>query len=99
MSDELKSAYELAMERLAKQDKDAGVEERKPLTDEQKARIAALRQEAEAKRAEVQILRDERFAAAAGDPAKLEEEKQNYETDLRRIESWLEEKVAEVRAE
>ena len=44
MADEkpLKSSLELAMERLAKKDADAGVESR-PLTDEQKAAIAEAR--------------------------------------------------------
>ena len=39
MSDGLKSAYELAMERLKKKDADAGIEA-VTLTDEQKAAIA-----------------------------------------------------------
>lgn len=97
MSDKLKSAYELAMERLRRQDREQGVAESKPLTDEQKRRIAEVRQEAEAKRAELRILRDKRLAAAAQDPAKLAEEEEHLETDLRRVESWLEAKLAEIR--
>jgi len=97
MSEKLKSAYELAMERLRQADREQGVAERKPLTDEQKRRIAEVRQEAEAKRAEIKILRDKRLAAVAQDPAKLAEEEANYETDLRRVDSWLESKLAEIR--
>ena len=94
---QLKSAYELAMERLQEKDREQGVKESAPLTDAQKARIAELRQEAKAKRAEVEILRDQRFAEAAGDPEKLEEQKRNYETDLRRIDAWINEAIAEVK--
>ena len=97
MGEELKSAFELAMERLQQQDREDGVETRKPLSDDQKRRIAELRQEAEAKKAELKILRDQRFAAVAGDPEKLREEKEHYDTDVRRVDSWLEEKLAEVR--
>ena len=52
---ELKSAYELAMERLRKKDAEAGVEE-KPLTDEQKAEIAEVRNLYEAKLAQHEVL-------------------------------------------
>ena len=51
----LKSAFELAMERLRKQDADTGVEVR-PTTDQQKAAIAEIRNFYEAKLAEQQVL-------------------------------------------
>ena len=54
MSD-LKSSYELAMERLKKKDADAGVE-RRPVTDAQKAEIAEIRSRYEAKLAELEII-------------------------------------------
>jgi len=54
MSD-LKSSYELAMERLKKKDADAGVE-RRPVTDAQKAEIAEIRNRYEAKLAELDVL-------------------------------------------
>jgi hypothetical protein len=95
---QLKSAYELAMERLKAKDREQGIEESVPLTDAQKRRIAELRQEAKAKRAEVEILREQRFAETEGDPEKLEEEKRNYETDLRRIDAWLDEAIAGVKS-
>ena len=50
-----KSAYELAMERLRKKDREEGVVER-PLTDDQKAEIAEVRKVYEAKVAEREIL-------------------------------------------
>jgi hypothetical protein len=51
----LKSAYELAMERLQKGDKDAGIE-RKPLTDAQRAAIAEVRNLYESKLAEQDVM-------------------------------------------
>jgi len=93
MSDKLKSAYELAMERLRAQ----GMEEPKSLTRKQKQAIAELRQQAKAKKAELQILRQQQSATAQGDPEKLQQEEERYQTDLRRIDSWLEEKIAEVK--
>ena len=57
MADEkpLKSSFELAMERLKKEDADAGVAVR-PLTDQQKAAIGEIRNFYEAKLAEQQVL-------------------------------------------
>ena len=54
MSD-LKSSYELAMERLKKKDADAGVE-RRPVSEGQKAEIAEIRNRYEAKLAELDVL-------------------------------------------
>ena len=93
----LKSAYELAMARLQADDRKQGVVERKPLTRSQKKRIAELRQEARAKLAELEILRDERLAGAAGDPEKLKEEEEHYKTDRRRVESRLNSAIAEAK--
>jgi hypothetical protein len=59
--------------------------------------IAQLRSQAQAKRAEAEILHKKDMAAAAADPEKLTELEQNYETDLRRIESSLESAIARVR--
>ena len=68
MSDDkpLKSAYELAMDRLQAEDRKSGVEQAKPLTDAQKESIAELRRQARAKRAEIEILHA-KARAAAGD--------------------------------
>ena len=97
MSDKLKSAYELAMERLRERDRDLGVEEPKPLSQEQKEKIAELRQQAEAKRAELKILHGTRIKETQGDPEKLREEEEHFQTDSGRIESWLESAIAEVK--
>ncbi len=92
-----KSAYELAMERLTAQDRAAGIEQR-PLTYDQKKRIADLRQKAKASLAEFEILRDKSIADAMGDPEKLAEINEHYEIDRKRIKSRLEDKVARIKA-
>lgn len=96
MGDELKSAYELAMERLRAQDREAGIKESKPLTAAQKKEIAELRQEAKAKLAEIEIEFDKQKTAAT-DPEKLTELEEHYQIDRRRIESSLESQIARVK--
>lgn len=97
MSEKLKSSYELAMERLQKKDREQGVKRTK-LSDEQKARITELRQEAKAKRAEIEILNRERGQSMTEiDPNKLAEAEEHFQTDLRRVDSWLESRIAEVK--
>ena len=92
----LKSAYELAMERLAAEDRKAGVEQSRSLTDKEKETIAELRQRATAKLAELEILHRKELTAAA-DPEKLTQLEERYETDRRRVESGVESAVARVR--
>ena len=91
-----KSSYELAMERLRKKDKDAGLEER-AVTDEQKAKIAEIRKVAEAKLAEREILHHAALRRAEEPEAyaKLEEE---YKRDRERIASDRDTKIDKVRA-
>ncbi len=93
----LKSAYELAMERLRRQDEAEGVEASKPLGDAQKERIAELRQEAKAKLAEMEILHRKDLAAAGGDPEKVRDLEEKYRIDRSRVESRLESEIAKVR--
>ena len=62
--DSLKSAYELAMERLKNRDAADGVEATKPLTPNQKKTIADLRKRAQAKLAELEILHGKDLAEA-----------------------------------
>jgi hypothetical protein len=96
-SDELKSAYELAMERLRAKEKEEGIEEQHPLTNEQKQAIAALREEGRAKLAELEILHKKNRAAALADPAKLAEVEEHYGIDRRRAEEAMEAKIARIR--
>jgi len=93
----LKSAYELAMERLQSQDREAGVEKSLPLTDDQKRTIAELRQTAKAKLAELEILHRKDRASVLAEPEKLTEMEERYTTDRRRVESSLESAIHRVR--
>ena len=99
MSDDtpLKSAYELAMERLRARDREEGIEEERPLTAAQKEEIARLRRDAEARRAEAEILHRKEVQAAAGDPEKLRDIEERARIDRARIESRLESGIAKVR--
>ena len=91
-----KSAYELAMERLRQKDKEASVEDR-PLSEEQKAAIAEVRQFFTAKSAELDILHR---AAIAG--AKSHEEIERLNDNLRRDKERLagdrDRKIAQIRS-
>lgn len=96
MSDDRpKSAYELAMERLRRKDKEGSVEER-PLTGEQKAAIAEVRQFHQAKVAEREILHQAAMAAARTheEVDKLNEE---LRRDMERLAGDRDRKIAEIR--
>jgi len=93
----LKSAYELAMERLRTQDREAGIEEEAPLTEEQKQEIARLRQAAKAKLAEMEILHQDAIQAVAENPEELAKIQEQHSVDRERIESRLETAIAKVK--
>jgi phage FluMu protein gp41 len=90
-----KSAYELAMERLRRQDAEAGVVET-PLSAEQREAIAEARNLAEARMAEARIMHRSRLAAAAdpADRARLEDE---HRRDLQRIAEDRDRKIEKIR--
>jgi hypothetical protein len=90
-----KSAYELAMERLRKKDRDEGVEER-TLTDEQRAAIAEARRVAEARLAEREILHQSALRKAA-DPEAVAQLEEEYRRDRDRVASDRDEKIARIR--
>ena len=91
-----KSAYEIILERLKKKDHDEGVEDR-PVTDEQRARIAEVRKVYEARLAEREILyqSDRRKAQ---DLETLEKLKEGYRRDRERIVSERDRKIDGARA-
>lgn len=96
MSDEgPKSALELAMERLRKKDKDAGVEAT-AVTDAQRAAIAEARSVAEAKLAEREILYKSKLARVA-EPDAREVLEQEYRRDRERITGDRDRKIEEIR--
>lgn len=90
-----KSAYEIAMARLRKKDKDAGVAERE-VTEAQKAAIGELRKVYEAKLAEREILHRSKLQKAA-DPAALEILEEEYRRDRERLTSERDRKIEEAR--
>ena len=90
----MKSAYELALERLESQGierPDAG-----SLNDEDRARMADIRQRAEAKLAEIEILHKERLAKL-GSFGEREQEEDDYRRERRRIEEKRDDQLDEVR--
>lgn len=91
----LKSAYELAMERLRKRDADAGIDERH-VTDAQKAAIAEVRNFYEAKMAEVEVLHQSKMRASL-DPAELDTLAQEYRRERERLASERDNKLEKLR--
>jgi hypothetical protein len=91
-----KSAYELALERLRRKDREAGVEER-PVTEEQRARIAELRNVYEAKLAEREILHQSAVRRAGYDPEAIEKLEQEYRRDRERIGDERDRKIEQAR--
>jgi hypothetical protein len=96
MTDEApKSALELAMERLKKQDAEAGIEAR-PVTDAEKASIAEVRNFYQAKLAEQQVLHQSAVRATL-DPAERDALDQQYRRDTERLASERDAKIARIR--
>ena len=92
-----KSAVELAMERLRRQDAEAGGEAAgRPLTDDQKAAIAAARRDYEAKVAEAGILMRSKLAGTFEPEGRLEIEA-NHRRDLGQFASSRDRKIAAIR--
>jgi hypothetical protein len=90
----MKSAYELALERLEKQGIERPREE--SFSDELREKIAEARRKAEAKLAELEILHKNRLKTIL-DPAKRQEEEEDYRRERRWIEDERERKIAELR--
>ena len=99
MSDDnaLKSSYELAMERLRKRDEEAGVA-RQPVTQEQKAAIAEIRNFYEARIAELEVLHQGRLRATR-DPDQRAARELEYRRDRERLTSERDAKIEKARRE
>ena len=91
----MKSAYELAMERLKKKDADEGVSER-ALTDEQKQEIAEIRTTYGARLAQEEILFKSKTQGAF-DPESLRILQENYRRDVDRLTHERDRKIEKVR--
>jgi len=94
--DRLKSAYELAMERFNKKDAEAGVVHQ-PLTDEQKAAIADLHSQYQARIAELEILHRGQTAGMM-DPGERELAEAQYRQERGRLERERDSKIERARA-
>lgn len=90
-----KSAYELAMERLEKNDAAAGVE-RQPVTGAQKAAIAELRNFYEAKLAELEVLHQGRMRTSV-DPGERATAEEEYRRDRERLTTERDSKIDKAR--
>ena len=97
MTDEkpLKSSLELAMERLAKKDADAGIAA-KPVTDAQKAAIAEARNFYEAKIAELEVLHQSKVNSTI-DAGERETLDQQYRREREHLSTERDNKVARLR--
>src|SRR5262245_34528370 len=90
-----KSAYELAMDRLRKKDEAAGIVN-KPVTDEQKATIAEIRNFYESKLAEVEVLHQGQLQRIFEPEARAALEQQ-YRRDRERLTTERDNKVEKAR--
>jgi len=97
MNDEkpLKSSVELAMERLAKKDADAGIEAR-PMTDAQKAAIAEARNFYDSKIAEQEVLHQSKLRSTL-DPTEREQLQLEYRRDRERLTPDRDAKIEKLR--
>jgi len=91
----MKSAYELAMERLRKKDEEAGIES-KPLTDAQKASIAEIRNFYDAKLAEQEVLHQSALMKTFEPDARAELDAR-YRRDRERYASERDAKIEKIR--
>jgi hypothetical protein len=90
-----KSAYELAMERLKKKDEEAGVTST-PVTSEQKAAIAEVRNFYEAKMAEQQVLHQSALKRIL-EPEARDVLEQEYRRERERLTSERDRKIEKIR--
>ena len=91
----MKSAFELAMERLRKKDADAGVES-KPVSEAQKAAIAEIRNFYEAKMAEQEVLHQSALRTTMDPEARGALDAQ-YRRDRERLASDRDGKIEKIR--
>lgn len=98
MSDEEpKSAYELAMERLRKQDAQQGVAEQR-LNDAQKDAIGEAQRACQAKLAELEIMYKSKLAGVR-DADALEALDRNYRREVERAREERDRTIAKIRRE
>jgi hypothetical protein len=92
----MKSAYELALERLESQGIDRP--SATTLSEEQKRKIADARSLTESKLAELEILHRDKMAKLA-DPVKAGEQEEFYRLEKERLDRELEAKLVRIRGD
>jgi hypothetical protein len=95
MDKPLKSAVELAMERLRKQDAEAGIAS-VPLSDAQKASIAEVRNFYQAKIAQVEVLHQSKVRATFN-PEEHQRLEAEFRVDRQRLTSERDAKIEKIR--
>ena len=90
-----KSAYEIAMERLRRKDAEQGIE-RRPLTDAQKAEIAEVRNQYEAKLAQEEVMHGSALAKV-WEPDARETLERDYRRTRERLVSERDAKIDRIR--
>ena len=93
---ELKSAYELAMERLRKKDAETGVAQT-TLTDEQKAEIAEVRKVFEARLAQLEVLHQSSLRKTI-DPDEYAKLEDDYRREREKINAERDERIERIRS-
>jgi hypothetical protein len=88
----MKSAYELAMERLEKE-KPSGP----PITDDQKKAIAEIHEKYEAKIAQAKIMADQELFSAQGDYQTTEQIRARLREEIQKLEEERDYKKQQVR--
>jgi len=99
--DKPKSAYEITLEKLKRQDRARGDAAPATLSDGQKKAIAEIRRVSQARLAEREILHRSERAKILSDPEgapKLEKIEEEYAADRRRIEEDRDRQIEAVRA-
>jgi len=91
----MKTAYELAMERLKKKDAEAGIEST-PVTEAQKTQIAEIRNFYEAKLAEAQVMHQSKLKTVF-DPAERDTLDHGYRREHERLSDERDRKIATAR--
>ena len=91
----MKSAYELALERLEQRGIDRPRQE--ALSDSEREQVAEIRRRAEAKVAELEILHKDRLAKIA-DSSQRKEEQEDFERERQRIEADRDRKIETIRS-
>ena len=100
--DEPKSAYELAMEKLSRKDREEGREGPASLTAKQKEKIAEIRKEHEAKVAEMEIMYQANLSKAwreAEPEEAVRKIEELHRRDRQKIEEEKEARIAKFRQE